>query len=246
MTATVGQIRGEWRKVYTLRSQWAIAGLGLTTELVLRTVSAVILPVDAGPGETAFALRPSILFATTVAVLPLLAATSEWRWKLTISTYALQPRRLVVLRAKTVVGAAVGLAVAALLTVPSLLVGRAVLDVRGVAAPPGATLAALTAGPVLTGMAIGCAAVALGTVLREQFAALTVAGFVLFVAPLPLSLIGPRWYAWSPAGWLDAVSGLEGSNPDLPPVPVAALLWAIAAVAGTAVAAWRLQRADVA
>lgn len=246
MNATVAQIRGEWRKVRTLRSHWAVVGLGLTAELVLRTVSAVILPTGAGSAETASALRPSILFATLVAVLPLLAATSEWRWKMTISTYALQPRRLVVLRAKTVVGAAIGLAIAAALTVPSLAMGLTVLTMRGLPAPAATTLVALTAGPVMAGLALGCAAVALGTVVREQIAALAATVFVLFVAPLPLLVIGPRWYAWSPAGWLDAVSGLTLSNPDLPPVPVAVLLWTIAAVAGISVASWRLQRTDVA
>ncbi len=246
MSAFAQQLRAEWRKVSTLRSTWAVLGLGLTAELVLRTVSTAIVPATGGPAEVAFALRPSIVFGVVVALLPLLLAASEWRWRTAVSTYALQPRRERVLLAKTVVGAVAGLAIAALLTAGSLAVSIPVLQARGLPLPSDAVLTALALGPIGAGAALAIVGVSLGTIVRDQVVALAVAVVLLFAAPLPLIVLGPDWYAWSPSAWVDALAGQRIVNQELlPPVAAGALIAGLAL--GSSVVAWRLlDRRDVA
>jgi ABC-type transport system involved in multi-copper enzyme maturation permease subunit len=246
MTALARQTRAEWRKLRTLRSTWAVLGVGLTAELVLRTVSAAIAPADGGVGQVVFALRPSIVFGIVVALLPLLLAAGEWRWRTAVSTYALQPSRGRVILAKSVVGAVTGLTVASVLTGTSLGVGVAVLHMRGLALPGTDTSVALALGPVAAGMALGVFGVAVGTVVRDQVVALTVAVVILFVIPLPLLLLGPEWYAWSPSAWVDALAGQEVVNPDLLPRALAGGLLAALAIVGIGAAERVLTRRDVA
>jgi hypothetical protein len=239
MIALTRQLRAEWRKLRTLRSTWAVLGIGLIAELVLRTVSAAIAPAAGGVAQVTFALRPSIVFGIVAALLPLLLAAGEWRWRTAMSTYALQPVRGRVLLAKAVIGAVTGLTVAAVLTGASLGIGVAVLDMRGLALPGTDTLVALALGPVAAGAALGVLGVAVGTVVRDQVVSLTVAVVLLFVVPLPLLLLGPEWYAWSPSAWVDALAGQEIVNPDLlPPAAAGGLLTGLAVVAGAA--AWRV------
>lgn len=78
MIALTRQLRAEWRKLRTLRSTWAVLGIGLIAELVLRTVSAAIAPAAGGVAQVTFALRPSIVFGIVAALLPLLLLGPEW------------------------------------------------------------------------------------------------------------------------------------------------------------------------
>lgn len=239
------QLRAEYRKLATLRSTAAVLAVALAVELVLRAVSVAVLPTDPAPSDVVAALKPSIAFAVSVTILPVVVATQEWRWATAFSTFALEPRRPVVLLAKAAAGGIAGLVAAAVLSGLAVALQVTVLLADGTTLPPAGRLAAVTTGPVLAGCLLGVAAVHLGLIVRSQTIAVPLLALALFVVPLPLQLLGPRAYAATPSGWTDALAGQAGSGVGLWSPGTALLgLLALAAVLGLG-AHRRLDRSDV-
>lgn len=207
------QVRSEWVKLLTVRSTWVVLGLVTAVEVVLRVVGVLVAPPDAGVAESLGALRPSIVFATSLALLPALVATTEWRHGTAVTTYALQPVRGRVLAAKLLVAGGAGAAVGLGLGLLASAAGLVALAARSMPVPPTADLALLVASGLVTGPAVGVVAAALGHLLRDQAATVTALVVVLFVLPLPVALLSPAAYAWSPSGLVDGAAGLATTDP---------------------------------
>lgn len=239
------QVRAEWIKLATVRSTWVILTLVVLVEIVLRVVGVLVAASDAGPRGVLLSLRPSIVFPTAIAVLPALLATSEWRYGTVVTTYALQPIRRRVLAAKVAVSVLSGGVAALLLGASATAAALVALSARSLPHPSAAELALLLGSGIVSGGTLGPTAVALGYLLREQGTTITAAVAILFVLPLPIALLSPRAYTWTPSGLVDAAAGLGTADPTITD-PVAAMLsLCLLATAAATLAAIDQRRRDL-
>ncbi len=246
MSAWVAMVRAEALKVRTVRASLAVALALVLLEVLFKTISVVLLQEGAGPVEVLGALRPSISFPVVCAVLGVLPAAAEWRHGTAAPTYSVQPRRTVVLGAKTVVAAVVGATGGLLATATALTAALVVAAQRGLATPAPSQVAATALGSVGAALLLAALGVAVGTLLRDQTGALAVVTAVLFVlAPLAL-LLDPSVYAWTPSGAVDASAAIRPANPDLLAQPGGFGLLSAYTASCLMAAAWWLGRRDVA
>ncbi|WP_299518125.1 hypothetical protein [uncultured Serinicoccus sp.] len=202
------QVLAEWQKLLTVRSTWVVLGLVLLVEAVLRSVGVVVAPDGSTADEALLAVRPSITFSTAVALLPALLATVEWRYGTVVSTYVVRPSRGAVLAAKLVVGGAVGAGTAVLGSAVGVGAALLVSAATGGPVPTPWALAVLLGSSPVAGALLGMSAVVCGHLLRDQAVTVTVLVVVLFVAPVPVALLSPAGYGYTPSGLVDALGGL--------------------------------------
>jgi ABC-2 type transport system permease protein len=194
-------------------------------------------PTDTLPAGQA--VGPALLLGTTVFVaFAMLPVTAEYVTGSVRSTFLAQPRRRLVLAAKTAVVAGGGLVLGVVAGGVSAVVVRQVL---GEHAAPGGTPGALAlkAGALLALDAVLVAGLA--SVLRSPVGTLA-AGVTVTTALLALP---DRLNAWTPAGAaLRLLSGDQGQYPAGHPTPVALAVLAAWSAVVYAIGCWLIEHRD--
>lgn len=237
-----GVLRGEWIKLLSLRSiRWSILVM-----LVLSWGGAALMAAAMAGTEFATADGMPMLIAQAatfgsnitvliMGVLGVLSITSEYASGLILSSLSAVPSRTPLLAAKTLVVAALGVAVGALSTfgggfLAALIFGG---DALGVLFEP-AVLASLLGTTVYLALA-ALLSLGIGALLRSTAAAISVVVVLLFVSTLVLQILTMTGWEWVPtvAQWMPADLGYELSTSALAPSDAVA-----AAGADTGVGYW--------
>lgn len=217
-------VRAEWLKLTTTRLLWGMIPAAVL--LSLAAVTGAVLSADGAGVDLATdegvrrALHVSATGAILVLIVGIIMSAGEYRTATATDTYLTTPRRWKVLSSKLVVGAATLAYLAA-----------AVLYRTQDAAYPttSSEVWAILAGAVVYATVYGIAGVAIGSLLRNQVAAIVVSLAWLLVVEQILVSIAPRIGRWLPGAAGQAIV----RTPDrdlLPPIGGAALLCAYVAV----------------
>ena len=249
--------RMEWIKLRTLRSTgWitlllAAGMLGLAVLVMSHMNYAKLSAADRAsfdPTEQGFA--GLALGQLLVAVLGVLAITSEFSSGMIRATLAAAPRRPLVLAAKAAVLGIAGLAVGEILALGAFLAGQAVLAgpaPRASLAQPGVLRAVLMAGAYLCLM--GLIGLGIGAIIRHTAGAIATIVGVVFVLPA-IFLAFPAGLQHGVEKFLpmiiaeNSLTAVKHVSPSLPPwtgLGVLALYAAVTLAAG----GWLLARRDV-
>lgn len=257
---TVGRVlAAEWLKLRTLRSTWwtsaaAAAFIGLAALLAWYAVGVWdgLTPEQ----RKSFALSPladvtAWAVSLCMAVLGVMAATSEYRSGTIRATYVAVPRRGLVLAAKAGVVGAVGLAVGQVAAFGTFLASSAIIGDRPI---DGQDLVLADQAPHLlaTGLSVAVFAVlglALGVLLRSTAGAVVLVVLLWHVLPMLAANLPAPWDARVGSVMLSGLADQIADGSDTPsiygdllaPPAALALLLAYAAVpwAAAAVAAGR-------
>ncbi|MGZ4486060.1 MAG: ABC transporter permease [Nocardioidaceae bacterium] len=196
-------LRAELRKIRTTRLWWALLIGALVYTMVESGATAAVAGLAPGGGQPAaaglesaeamravFARAPFQGCYVFAMILGITGMTGEYRYQTITSTFLASPRRWPVVVAKMLahLGYGVGYGLAALLV--GGIVGAVVVVVRGHTVDLGAA-------GVLSGMALAVVAIALwtlvglgiGTLLRNQVAAILVAVLLTVILEPVLSLV---------------------------------------------------------
>lgn len=255
MTALLRSTASEFAKVFSLKSWWLLALImvvyvGFTAAALAFFFSDLGAQLaGAGTGTPAPELDPvvaaNLVYSSVTAVglvIPLLfgalLATTEWRHGTLTPTVLAQPRRGIVLAAKAIVAAAMGVVYGVVGLVGSVGLGAPVLAALGEPTALGepeviaVLLRTLLATALWSLLGLG-----LGALLTSQIAAIVIVlAFTQFVEPI-LRLVASVW-EWSasigrflPGSATDALVGagilssLGALDPSVPSANVDALLW---------------------
>jgi ABC-2 type transport system permease protein len=240
-------LASEWGKTWSVRSPalTLLGGALLTLVVALSLANDFVHGITVGraPADATMpvpdALAPALLFGTTVFVaFAMLPVTSEYATGSVRSTFLAQPRRGLVLAAKTIVVALGSTVTGALVGAAGLLGTRWVLGDH--AAPLDApALLVLKAGLLLAAYAVLVAGVA--CVVRSPAGTLA-AGIAVTSGTL---FFPERVNAWTPGGaGLRLLAGDTGQYPGAADSLVALAVLAAWAAAGYAAGAWLLNRRD--
>ena len=248
--------RMEWIKLRTLRSTgWitlilAAGMLGLAVLVISQANYAKLSATDRAsfdPTELAFA--GLALGQLLVAVVGVLAITSEFSSGMIRATLAAAPRRPTVLAAKAAVLGVAGLAVGEVLAFAAFLAGQAALASpapRATLAQPGVLRAVLMAGAYLCLM--GLIGLGIGAIIRHTAGAIATVVGLVFVLPT-IFLAFPAGLQHDVEKFLpmiiaeNSLTAVKHVSPSLPPwagLGVLALYAAVTLVAG----GWLLARRD--
>ena len=250
---TVAQM--EWRKLRTVRSSWmlvAVFAAGMISLAVLAlshdSYGQMSAAERASFDPTSDALLGLVLGQLLLGALGVLAITTEFSSGMIRATFAVAPRRPLVLVAKAAVVGAVTLAAGQLSAFAAFFIGQAILT----APAPHSTLgqsavlrAVLMAGayPAL----IALIGLGLGAIIRHTAGALGALICVVFVLPLLVSALGSSIQdaaqKFLPDTMRNSLTAVRPVPHLLSPWPTFGLLCAYAIVA-LAVGAWALGRRD--
>jgi ABC-2 type transport system permease protein len=189
-------LRAEWTKVRTVpETGWLVAATAVLTVAVSTAVIAVTrcTPGTSCPADTTkLSLTGIEAGQAVVAVLAVLAITSEYGTGMIRTTFTAMPRRLGVLAAKAAVLTGLVLPAAIISVAGCLLAGREMLPGKGftqargfalLSLENGATLRA-AGGSVLYLVLVGLLALGIATVVRDSAAATGTVLGLLYLAPL--------------------------------------------------------------
>jgi ABC-2 type transport system permease protein len=241
------QLRSEALKLRTTRTAIllvlgaaALTALGAVIEGVSPTADELAREstqrtVFGAAGSTA------VLFAT---LLGLLAVTGEFRYGTIQPTLLVEPRRRIVLAAKTVTSVVGGVLLAAACVGVSFAAGLSILAYRDVDfALTGAHTPALTLGTIAASGLGGALGVAVGTLIRNQAGAIVaLVGYAVAVDAV-LFAAAPSLGRYLPGKAGDALTGQPVEHLLAPgPGAVVLLAWTLAILAAAAI---RNERSDI-
>jgi ABC-type transport system involved in multi-copper enzyme maturation permease subunit len=209
-------VRSELRKIVSTRLWWGLLLGAVVYTAIQAGASAAFAGMNPGAGQaplpgldSAEGLRGiyagSVVTGTYIfaMILGITGMTGEYRYQTITPTFLVSPRRSRVVAAKIVAHFAMGLVYGAVALAASLLVGGVVVAVRGY--PLGLGTAGLWRAAVLGVLAVAVWAVVgigLGTLIRNQVAAIFVGVFLTFLlAPLVTLALGALDLDWV-AKWL--------------------------------------------
>ena len=198
-------VHAEWTKLRTVPSTgWLLLTLiVLTAGVGVLATEVVKCPATCSQDTTKLSLTGIQLGQAAVAVLAVLAMSSEYSSGMIRITLTAMPRRLTALAAKAIVLAGAVLAAGAVATAGSVLAGRYILPGNGftgayhsetLSLAAGSTLRA-AGGSVLYLALIALFSLGLATALRDSGAAIAVMLGLLYIVPLltDLGSLDPRW-----------------------------------------------------
>ncbi|HTX83115.1 MAG TPA: ABC transporter permease [Streptosporangiaceae bacterium] len=199
-------LRAEWTKVRTVpETGWLIAAIAVLT---IAVSTAVIAVARCTPGAsctadtTKLSLTGIEVGQAVVAILAVLAITSEYSTGMIRTTLTAMPRRFGVLAAKAAVLTGLVLPAAIVSVAGCLLAGREILPGQGFTAVRGFALLSLAHGPTLRAAAgsvlylllIGLLALGVATIVRDSAAATGTVLALLYLAPILAAFVGsPAW-----------------------------------------------------
>ncbi|HXB49006.1 MAG TPA: ABC transporter permease [Streptosporangiaceae bacterium] len=229
LTVSRDALRAEWLKLRTVSSSaWLLAGVVALT----LGVGAAVMAANRCPAGTTCQVDTVKLSLTgiqagqvVVAVLAVLAVTSEYSTGMIRTTLTAMPRRGMLLAAKSLLIAVLVLAAAVVAVGASMLAGWLILPDHGFTAARGFTGLSLADGPVLratTGSVLYLGLIALlslgiGTLVRDSAVAIGTALGLLYLFPVVEAFVSnPVWQRrlerYSPMAGLNiqATTGLKG------------------------------------
>ncbi|MEW9531943.1 hypothetical protein [Microbispora sp. NPDC049125] len=230
----IGLVRAELLKARATRSVWGLAATGVAFAVAWAVVDVLVLmPLSGGSGPADGKIRDAYSMAQQgyllALILGIVVMAGEYRHKTITWAFLATPRRGAVITAKLVACGVIGLA----LGVASALLTGIVVAVLLTAAgrPAGAPgIPFVLAGSVLSTALWGVFGAALGALIRNQVAAITVAFLWFFYAEWFLVMLAPAVGRWVPTGVAKSVSGWSRDGMvgfDGQPVPGALLpVWA--------------------
>lgn len=227
-------VRAEWLKLTTTRLLWGMIPAAVL--LSLAAVTGAVLSADGAGVDLATdegvrrALHVSATGAILVLIVGIIMSAGEYRTATATDTYLTTPRRWKVLTSKLVVGAGLGAAFGFGAATLAYLAAAVLYRTQDAAYPTTSSeVWAILAGAVVYATVYGIAGVAIGSLLRNQVAAIVVSLAWLLVVEQILVSIAPRIGRWLPGAAGQAIV----RTPDrdlLPPIGGAALLCAYVAV----------------
>jgi ABC-2 type transport system permease protein len=189
-------LRSEGAKLASVRSTYWSLLVAAAAMIVIGIGAAIGVAAShthkAGFDAVSNSLSGVVVAQLAIAVLGVLAVTSEYSTGMIRTTFTAAPQREMVIAAKAAVFAAAAFAIGTITSFATFLVGQTILGHRGVSlAAPGALRAIIGLGLYL-GL-LGVLAVGLGTIIRRAAGAIAVLLGLLLVIPalaplLPTSL----------------------------------------------------------
>ncbi len=193
-TTFLNVLRSEWTKLRSLRTTWwtVLAALVVCIGLSLLIDWAIVANFDSAPAQERATFDPTGnafngvgLGQLAMAVLGVLALSSEYSTGGVRATFIAVPRRLLVLAAKAVVVALLGLAVGLVIAFVCFLGGQAIFATQDLDVPlsdPGVLRAVCGAALYIAGC--GMFGLAVASVVRQTPGSITAVVALLFVLPL--------------------------------------------------------------
>jgi ABC-2 type transport system permease protein len=204
--ALLDVLRAEWTKVRTVpETGWLVAA---TAVLTVAVSTAVVAVTRCAPGAscTADTTKLSLIGVeagqAVVALLAVLAVTSEYSTGMIRTTFTAMPRRFAVLTAKAAVLTGLVLPAAIISVAGCLLAGREILPGQGFTAARRFALLSLAHGPTLRAAGgsvlylalIGLLALGVATIVRDSAAATGTVLGLLYLAPVLAAFVAnPVW-----------------------------------------------------
>ncbi|ROP42922.1 ABC transporter permease subunit [Pseudokineococcus lusitanus] len=203
----LGVVRGEWTKLRSLRSTWAVLLLAVALGVGLSALTGWALADGSGggpgggpggpPGAPADTvgrvLSSTSLASLLLGVLGALVMTGEHASGTVTTSLAAVPRRWPLLAAKAVVVVAVVAPVAVLTSCLALVTASALLPAEQAVALTDAGVPTAVLGSSAAMVATALLGLGLGTLLRSTAGAITLLVALVFVAPPLLPLIPVDW-----------------------------------------------------
>lgn len=208
----IPSVHAEWTKLRTVRgTAWLLAGIVAATVAVsVLALAATHCPAGLGPGGAACPVDTARLSLTgvqagqaVVAVLAVVAVSSEYSTGMIRLTLAAMPRRAELLAAKAAVMTGLVLAAGTAAVAGCLLAGRLLLPGHGFTPARGFPLLSLGdaaalrafAGSVLYLGLIGLLSIGLSVLTRDPGAAIGTVLGLLYLAPIIAAFLGgsPVW-----------------------------------------------------
>jgi ABC-2 type transport system permease protein len=241
----------ELLKLRTMPMAFGLAGTAGALALLFAVVTVAAsgagpeagLPGLAGEDGQRLLLSSGAFAAVPLLVLGVLATAGEYRHGTIVTSLLLEPRRELLLLAKAVVLAALGLAIGAAGALLAIVGGLAGLEARGIPLVLAiGELAAIAAGTAVHGAIMAVIGIGIGALVREQLVAVVAALVLLYVAePLTAQLVSPVG-RFGPGALAKSLTGAPPAG--APGAAPAGLLLAAGALLVLA-AALRRQRDDV-
>jgi ABC-type transport system involved in multi-copper enzyme maturation permease subunit len=230
----IALVRAEWLKLRTTAAPWVLAGLAavvtaLLVLVVFRTQNGTFAPssgngppvfVGSGIPHTVAQLRNLAascyecdLFALLIGVL---CVTSDFRHKTVTAAFLASPRRWRLIGSKLLTAALVGVALAVMLLVGTLVGGGWALAAQGGSFGALARqVPAVAPGVVLVFALFAVLGVGIGSLLTNQVAAIVVAlGWFLILEGILVALV-PAAGRWVPSGAAQAAADVTRSHAEL-------------------------------
>ena len=222
-------LHAEWTKLRTLPgTPWLLAALLLLTVAVsAAATSATTCPSGGCSVDPAkLSLTGTDLGQAVVAILAVLAISSEYSTGMIRTTMTAMPRRVTMLAAKSAVVTGLVLAAGTIAVLGSVLAGGLILPGHGFTPAHGYPALSLGDGPVLRAAAgsvlylalIALLSLGVATIIRDSGAAIGTVLGLLYLSPIFAAVVGsPHWhndierYAPMTAGLtIQATTGLRG------------------------------------
>ena len=199
-------LHAEWTKLRTVTGPaWLLAATVVLTVMIsaaataaVRCPSGIVCPVD----TTKLSLTGVEFGQAVVAILAVLAISSEYSTGMIRTTLVAMPRRSAVLAAKAVIVGGLVLAAGTIAVGGSLLAGRILLPGHGFTAARGFPLLSLAHGPTLRAAAgsvlylvlIALLSLGTATAVRDSAVAIGVVLDLLYLFPIIASAVtDPHW-----------------------------------------------------
>jgi ABC-2 type transport system permease protein len=198
-------LHAEWTKLRTVAGTlWLLLAVVATTVAVSAAATAAITCPSAGCNQdpTKLSLTGINLGQALVAILAVVAISSEYSTGMIRVTLAAMPRRATVLAAKAAILSGVVLAAGTIAIPVSLLAGRLILPGHGFTPAHGYRLLSLADGPTLRAAAgsvlylalIALLSLGVATAMRDSATAIGVVLGLLYLFPIIAAVVAdPHW-----------------------------------------------------
>jgi ABC-2 type transport system permease protein len=186
----VNLLRSEWIKLVSIRTTWAMIGIGLLCEALFAGL-LVGLASLADIGNIEDILTGTGLLMVVMLVLGALVISNEFRHGTASSTFLVSPRRWPVMAAKLAIAVAIGVLAGLLFVVVNGGLALPLYSGRGGTLPPIGDLAEVYGGVVVSFALLCVFGLGVGAIVRNQVGAIVTAiAFFFVLSALPELLPG--------------------------------------------------------
>ena len=170
-------LRAELLKLRTTRTFAAVVASAAALSLTL-----VVLGAALGKETKAHALFTNSAITYIIVILGAIAMTGEWRHRTITGSVLAAPNRVRLLAAKAISYSVAGIALAIIVTVPTIIVGELVLSGRGLATLGAGGIADVLWRNLAVAALLGPLGVCVGALIRNQI--VTVVGLIIIAAAI--------------------------------------------------------------
>jgi ABC-2 type transport system permease protein len=240
-------VGAELLKLRTTRTFWALAGSTFALILLILVLSLALSDNFDEEDEVLSLLSTAGLAGLLMLVLGAVSSAGEYRHGTIASTLLVTPDRLRAVGAQTLACAIGGLAVGLGASAITAAIGLPWLAAKDASMPPAGDQLSLFLGNGLHAALAAALGVAVGSLLRNQVAAIVLLLMFLFVIDPAISALAEDYAKFSLTGLSTAMSGGTDDEfgAELLPLGVAALIWALYTMAVMAAAAALTTRRDI-